>query len=79
VKIVQVFHGSTNLLYGQPREPLAGPQIVAGPGRDARPDACVLKLEPTQAFHAALTTTIGYEAAADGKLVVTFYRAEDRR
>jgi hypothetical protein len=79
VRITQLFHGQNNLLRTDQPPILAGPQIVAGPGREGQPNACVVRFGPRGVeFHEGLTTTIGYEAAAAGKLVVSFYRAGAR-
>jgi hypothetical protein len=58
---------------------MAGGQIMAGPGRVDRPDACLLKLEPPEQFHKGLQTMFEVLAASAGTMLVSLYGSSSER
>lgn len=77
--VTRVFHGADNLLNEEQMRPMAGGQIVAGPGRTDRPDACLLKFERPRQFHGGLQTMFEVLAANAGTMIVSLYGTSSER
>jgi hypothetical protein len=77
--VTRAFHGANNILNEEQMRPMAGGQIMAGPGRVDRPDACLLKLEPPEQFHKGLQTMFEVLAASAGTMLVSLYGSSSER